>query len=154
MARKIITCLCEPYRKFVNPLTADVGICRHWLLEKTNPSCKPDFHYEITIFGLSWRKYVVLQDSVKIFFKISLLTEILAKNVKKMQKFCKNWLFWDFDRFLSIFRQWVNQKPQNLVLFYFFLSSSELIWSFTTGHLFINSVRSAPPLSHRPPRPS
>ena len=48
---------------------------------------------------------VVLQDSVKIFFKISLLTEILAKNVKKRKSFAKIDFFWDFDRFLSIFRQ-------------------------------------------------
>ena len=63
----------------------------------------------------------------KIFFKISLLTEILAKKVKKIPKFCKKIDFLRFDCFFSIFRQQVNQKPQNLVLFYFILSPSELI---------------------------
>ena len=60
-----------------------------------------------------------------------------------MQKFDKNPLFCDFDRFLTIFGQPVIQKPPNLALFYFIMSSSELIWSFTTGHLSVNSVRSA-----------
>ena len=61
---------------------------------------------------------------VKTFFKISLLIEILAKKVKQCQDFAKI-DFWDFDRFLCIFRQRVNQKPRNFVLFYFILSSSE-----------------------------
>ena len=59
--------------------------------------------------------------------KLSLSSEILSQKVKKMQKFEKNPLFRDFDRFSTIFGQRVILEPQNLALFYFILSSSELI---------------------------
>ena len=61
--------------------------------------------------------------------------------------------FWDFDRFLTIFGQPVIWEPPNLALFYFILSSSELIWSFTIGHLSVNSVRSAPSTAAHPALP-
>ena len=43
--------------------------------------------------------------------KVSLSSEISSQKVKKMQKFNKNPLFWDFDRFLTIFGQRVIQEP-------------------------------------------
>ena len=131
------------YSAFFNPLSANVGYIRHGLWRRAKPSCNAQFELEIVIFGLTRRNWIVLHGQAKVNSKVSLSSEILSQKVKKMQKFDKNPLFWDFDRFLTIFSQRVILKPPNLALFYFILSSSELIWSFTTGHLSVNSVRSA-----------
>ena len=71
---------------------------------------------------------------------VGFFTQILTKNV--YAKILPKYIFLHFYRSLSNFHQQVNQKPLNLVLFYFVMSSSKLIWSLTTGHLFVNSVRS------------
>ena len=42
-----------------------------------------------------------------------------------MQKFDRNLLFWNVDRFSTIFGQRVNQKPPILALFYFILFFSD-----------------------------
>ena len=95
------------------------------------------------------RNWIVLHGQAKDNLKANLSSEILSQKVKKMQKFDKNSLFWDFDRFLTISGQRVIFEPPNLALFYFILSSSELIWSFTTGHPSVNSVRSAQQFTER-----
>ena len=67
--------------------------------------------------------------------EIGLFTKILALKVKKMPKFDKNWLFWDFDRFLTIFRHQVNRKSPNFAQLYRILSSSGNFWSLPLSTL-------------------
>ena len=115
-----------------NPLSANVGYFRHALWRRAKPSCNAQFELEIVIFGLTRRNWIVLHGQAKDNLKVSLSSEILSKNLTKIH------FFEILTVFLTIFGQ-----PPNLALFYFILSSSELIWSFTTGHLSVNSVRSA-----------
>ena len=105
----------------------------YWLLERANPSCKPDFHFETTILVKVYGNKLCFKAWQKYLSKLVFWPKFKPKNSCKI---------WHFDRFLSIFRQRVNRKPRNLVLCNFILSSSQLIWSFTTGHLSVNSVRS------------
>ena len=93
---------------------------------------------------LTRRNYIVFYGQANESSKVILFSEILSQKVeKKMQNFDKNPLFWDSDRFLTIFAQPVIQEPPNLALFYSILSFSELIWSFNTGHFSDSSVRSS-----------
>ena len=81
------------------------------LYRRAKPSCNAQFELEIVIFGLTRKNWVVLHGRTKENSKVSLSSEILSQRCKKMQKFDKNPLFRDFDRFLTIFRQRVIQEP-------------------------------------------
>ena len=67
--------------------------------------------------------------------EIGLFNKILGLKVKKMPKFDKNWLFWDFARFLTIFHHQVNRKSPNFTQPYWILSSCEYFWSLPLSTL-------------------
>ena len=78
---------------FINPLSTNVVYIRHGLYRRAKPSCDAQFELEIVIFGLTRRNWIVLHGQAKDNLKVSLSSEILSQNVKKMQKFDKNPLF-------------------------------------------------------------
>ena len=76
-----------------NPLSTNVVYIRHGLYRRAKPSCDAQFELEIVIFGPTRRNWIVLHGQAKDNLKVSLSSEILSQNVKKMQKFDKNPLF-------------------------------------------------------------